>query len=168
MIGSMNKVSYRELAHAPKYRFGSDGSIVGPRGKILVGSINSRGYRQVLLHTPGRRKQYLVNRLICEAFRGPPPGPAMHAAHLDGNHLNNAEGNLAWKSAKANAQDKIAHGTVGLGERNGWTDLNRDAVKQIRSDRDSGMTFTELSRKHGVSRSTAFNVVRGVTWGHIK
>lgn len=50
-----------------------------------------------------RRKSYMVSRLICITFHGPPPFNGAEAMHKDENSLNNRADNLEWGSRKENA-----------------------------------------------------------------
>jgi hypothetical protein len=68
-------------------------------------------YRQVTLTHSSRGGTYGVHRLICRAFHGEPATPDLQTRHLDGDGLNNTVENLAWGTAKENAQDAIRHGT---------------------------------------------------------
>ena len=48
--------------------------------------------------------------LVVLAFLGPPPFPGAHAAHFDGDKLNNRLSNLRWASPAENEADKRRHG----------------------------------------------------------
>lgn len=45
--------------------------------------------------------------------------------------------------------------------------LTRDAVRDMRTAYRSGKTLRALAVEHAVSKSTAFNVIRGKTWRHV-
>lgn len=47
-------------------------------------------------------KTYKVARLVCEAFKGPPPFPRAVAMHADENSRNNRADNLEWGTQKQN------------------------------------------------------------------
>jgi hypothetical protein len=78
-----------------------------------------------------RRK---VNRLICEAFHGAPPGPwtEWQAAHLDHNKDNNWEWNLEWQTVQENADASVAAGLrrnqFTAGSQTGWPDDVKDKI----------------------------------------
>lgn len=110
----------------------------------------------------------IASRLVCEEVNGPPPSPDHHAAHECGNaHLGCvAPTHLSWKTRSENEADKLAHGTVARGERNGNAKLTEAAVEQIRAE---GTTSTnkEIAKKHGVSESAIQAVLAGKRWGWI-
>ena len=155
----------KTLSWAPRYTIYDDDSIEGPRG-LLVGDW-SNGYWRVLLHLPDGRRHCYVHRLVCEAFHGSAPSAEHHAAHLDGDRRNCAADNLCWATAEENEAHKVVHDRVSKGERNGFTDLTTELVQRMRNDRATGLSFRKLADAYGVSKSTAFNVCSGNTWGHV-
>jgi hypothetical protein len=104
-----------ELPQFPKYLISDDGRIVSlwwrkPRELRLYPT--AAGYlRVVLKDDTGTQRRVLVNRLVCEAFHGPPPSPAHQAAHENGHNQENYADNLSWKTPKENDLDKIRHGS---------------------------------------------------------
>lgn len=67
-------------------------------GYVLSPSINKRtGYMKVSVIQNGKRKRYLVHRLVAEAFcYRPNDGKAYEVNHIDGNRTNNSADNLEW------------------------------------------------------------------------
>jgi hypothetical protein len=57
------------------------------------------GKRYILQHD---KKTYKVARLVCEAFKGPPPFDGAVCMHVDENPRNNLPGNLQWGTQKEN------------------------------------------------------------------
>ncbi len=93
---------YREVENAG-YRIGSRGTILSKTGKPMKGTPNSRGYLQVPMIIDGKRKMFLIHRLVaskwCKARAG------CHLVnHKDGNKLNNVASNLEWVTPCENAQ----------------------------------------------------------------
>jgi hypothetical protein len=76
------------------------------RGRILTGSLNTLGRRQVRV-TGGELVQ--VHRLVALAFMGPCP-VGMEVCHNDGNHLNNVVTNLRYDTRSQNQLDRVRHG----------------------------------------------------------
>lgn len=63
----------------------------------------------------------VVSRLVCERVYGPPPTPDHEAAHSCGRGHEGCvtQNHLSWKTATENQADRVAHGTVNSGQRNG-------------------------------------------------
>lgn len=142
-------------------------------GDIMRGRVLVSGYRQFnLINKDGNRTLIRANRLVCEAFHGPAPSTAHHAAHSDGVKLNNRQENLYWATPKENMADRAKHGTQVKGE-TAWNQFGRSKltaamVAQIRSEyRGERGQVAQLARRFGVSCSGMQNVVSGKTWMHI-
>lgn len=86
------------------------------------------GRHHVRLWTAGKSKTCRVHVLVATAFHGPRPTATHHAAHIDGNVVNNSAANLRWATPKENNADKWRHGTMASGSKNGRSRLaERDA-----------------------------------------
>jgi hypothetical protein len=173
------QIEYREIPRFVGYRFGDDGSAWSrwPRGgkgpmkatwKRLGGSSDRHGYLHVTLRDAsiGRKKSYLLHRVILEAFRGPCP-PGMEARHLDGDPANERLLNLEWATHLDNASDKVRHGTETFGSRNGKARFIEEQILDIRERWAKGVTCAELARIHHVDGSTISLIVNGHTWKHV-
>jgi hypothetical protein len=181
-------VEWRVIPSYPDYQASSTGLIVrvvvDQRGHKLTGQplkshANHAGYLELSLCRDGQATNVRVNRMVCEAFHGPAPSRSHHAAHINGNSVDNSEGNLAWKLPVANEADKVLHGTAqrgdqhwsrnkpecrARGEGHGRSKLNADAVRAIRSD-PRGQR--KIAAQYGVSQRAIQMVQRGKTWGHV-
>ena len=71
------------------------------KGKILKQNQIMNGYKSVMLCKDGKRKNYLVHRLVAEAFI-PNPDNLPQVNHKDENKTNNNVDNLEWCDAKYN------------------------------------------------------------------
>ena len=70
--------------------------------KERIPNKNNSGYLIVGLHKNGKIKQFLIHRLVAEAFiENPENLPQVN--HIDENKLNNCVENLEWRSAKYNS-----------------------------------------------------------------
>lgn len=138
-------------------------------GEEIVGRILTSGYRQFkLTDHRGARVHVRANRLVAEIFHGPAPTARHHAAHRDGNRLNNCASNLYWATPQQNQNDKIAHGTLLKGERVGTARLTEAAVRDIKTQFTGKRgEIAMLSRKHSVGASTIKRVLTGEYWRHV-
>jgi len=79
------------------------------RGKVLSQSIDSIGYRTVILSMNAVPKSFRVHRLVLEAFIGPRPD-GMVCRHLNDDKADNTLANLAWVTYLENSADAIRNG----------------------------------------------------------
>lgn len=137
------------------------------RNKIMYQSRSFRGYRTVAISC----KTINVSRVVLITFCGEPPSPKHHAAHRDGNKINNHIDNLYWATARENERDKIKHGTVLHGEKAQFAKLTAEDVKLIRSKyrpaKRIPSNVEELATEFRVNQTTINSIVRGHTWKHL-
>lgn len=179
---------WKTIPDFPDYQASSDGEIMRVRvdannhrltGKPLKQVFGTTGYLQVTLCDHGRTKSCRVNRIVCSVFHGPAPTSDHHAAHNDGDRLNNAADNLRWVDGRENEQDKRRHGTAAIGERHwsklrpecrakgtrhGLAKLTDEAVRAIRADTRKQR---EIARDHGVSQRVVWSIKNRITWSHV-
>jgi hypothetical protein len=109
--------------HTPGYYTSRDGHVFSVasnwRGygiREMQQTPNSDGYPSVRLILDGKRKRLAVHRLMASRYLPPRPSPKHELRHLDGNKSNNDWLNLAWGTAKDNADDRERHGRTSKGE----------------------------------------------------
>jgi len=186
----------RELcAKAPGYAVSRDGRVFslvsnwrGYGERELATGRNSDGYASVRVMIDGRRKQLTVHRLVADAFLGPRPSPTHQVRHLDGDRMNPSAANLAWGTAKENAEDRDRHGTTAIGDRNGTrtkpesiargtkhgmfgrpdlvagAKLTFEIVTEIKHRIASGESQSAIARSLGVRPSTVNRVANQKAW----
>jgi hypothetical protein len=139
-------------------------------GDILIGTVFAHsGYRQFgLNHRDGGKRVVRSNRLVCEAFHGPPPSDNSQAAHRNGLRSDNREENLYWASPKENMGDQAKHGTKRFGETHHNAKLSEDNVRSIRASY-SGIKgeVSALARQFGVDRKCIHYIVTREKWKHV-
>lgn len=179
---------WRVIPDFPDYHASRDGQIMRVRadalghrltGRPLKQMVSKSGYAKVSLCDNGRVKNYRVNRAICAAFHGPSPSPDHHAAHNDGNRLNNNAENLRWVVGVENEEDKRRHGTAPVGDRHwskflpdrrahgeghGRSKLTEDQVREIRQD---NRTQREIATDYGVTQRVVWSIKKRLTWGSV-
>ena len=183
-----DSAEWRPVPGFPDYEVSSLGAIVRVQqdarshrltGQPLRPGMNDRGYLSVSLCRNGRSFNRRVNRVVCEAFHGPAPSKRHHAAHGNGDSIDNRAGNLSWKLPVDNEADKRRHGTARIGdhhwsksmperrargERHGLAKLTPDAVRAIRADPRFQRV---IAADHGVSQRAIWSIKAGKTWGHV-
>lgn len=80
---------------------GPNGSVRLCKGKILKPKTTKDGYLRVGLRKNGKKKMFLVHRLVVEAFL-PNPNNLPCVNHKDENKQNNSVNNLEWCSYSYN------------------------------------------------------------------
>ena len=144
-------MEWKTIDWCPGYWFGSDGNICR---KVTDETHEQHRYDDddyftVALRLPdGRQVRRKVNRLICEAFHGAPPGewPEWHAAHEDHDKTNNTPGNLSWKTVQENSDAKMAAGrSRNQFEKGSVTEWPEETRRKI-SESLTGKTASEETR----------------------
>lgn len=132
---------------------------------LLKPQRNSKGRLRVNLCKEGIAKWHQVHRLVLIAFTGPPPFEGAECRHMDGNPERNCIGNLEWGTHTQNMQDKTAHGTQLIGNRQPNTKLDEHCVRAIRI---SGLSTRELAKLYGVSQVAIHLIKARKTWKHVE
>ena len=129
-------------------------------------TVTAGHYARVTLYDGETRHHEEVHRLVAAAFLGPCPS-GQEVRHLDGDKYNNAASNLAYGTRAENIGDKIAPGTVPMGELVACANLTEAEGAQIRKRRAAGETGNSLAKEFGVGPAQISRIVRGLRWAHV-
>ena len=105
------------------YEVTSDGRVFshanwrGLGRRELSQDLNADGYPSVRLTIAGKRTRLAVHRLVAMAYLPVRPSVKHQIRHLDGNKMNSSVSNLAWGTAKENADDRERHGRTSRGQK---------------------------------------------------
>lgn len=80
------------------------------KGQLLAQSTMRSGHKRVGLFRDGKGRQYLVHRLVLEAFVRAPE-PEEECCHGIGGPGDNRLENIRWGTASDNMKDRVLHGT---------------------------------------------------------
>lgn len=134
--------------------------------KILKGGMNNGGYLTMSLLRHGKTEQFLIHQLILMSFVGPCDA-GMEVAHLNGCRTDNRLENLKYCTRSENHSHKEIHGTSQIGERNGFSKLKEDQVKEIILSDRSFQARLKLAKKFSVDITTIGLIQRGKRWTHV-
>lgn len=104
-----------------------------------------------------------VHSLVCAAFHGPRPS-GMTAAHNNGISTDNCPENLRWATMSSNHGDKLKHGTVLRGDRNGSSKLTEDEARTIKHSTENKHV---LAQRFGVSEAAVRLIREGKRWAYL-
>jgi HNH endonuclease len=169
-IPSFPALEASHLGHIRRISFTGRWAKRCPEGNIYHTFTKLIGYTyyKVFIFNDGQKKHHLrVNRLVCEAFQGLPPSPQHHAAHDNGDSLDNRADNLAWKTAQQNIDDRGRHGRHPCGERQGHSRFKDEDILRIRSMHSSGSSLAEIGKMFGACKGTLSAIVRRKSWKHL-
>ena len=153
-------VDNRGRVWSRRRNWGKAGSI-----RLLTQSTDREGYPSVYLKGYGKM---WIHRLIARAFLGPKPSGKREVRHLDGNKENNSPWNLAWGTAKENAQDRILHGRTLCGSRHHQAKLTEDDIREIRRLRGEGVSRNAIAKKYSLHPGTIASIVARRAWRHVQ
>lgn len=166
----MKREQWRVVVGFPAYQVSNCGRVrrATPGKGTSVGKILKfrfvKGYTCVSLSVRGKVFQMRINRLVCEAWHGPPPTSKHMAAHWDGNSQNNDPKNLRWATPAENNADMIRVGTSTRGERNASAKLTVKDVVAIKKLITDGFRLARIARDFNVSRVAIQDIAHGRTW----
>ena len=125
------------------------------KGKTLPYRANNRGYLIVNFTKDNVTKQFLVHRVVAEAFvENPNCKPQVN--HIDGDVTNNSSRNLEWVTDNENKK----HSSIVTG----GTQRPKRAVKVVRIEDGNTMAFDglrEAERALSLDHKSSLNVVQG-------
>ena len=124
------------------YEVSSHGNVYSMRTKKILRTYNQNGYLHVHLYKNGHRKNWVVHRLVANAFI-PNPENLETVNHIDENKMNNNVNNLEWMSRG----DNIRYS-------------NYKKVFCIET-RQSYNTITEAARQTGINYSSISQCCNG-------
>ena len=160
-------VVFAVIDRFPNYRIGTDGSVWSNVSKrFLRGYIDRDGYRLVNMTNHTGARLHRVHRLVLEAFVCECP-EGMEGCHDNDIPNDNRLANLRWGYPKHNAEDRIKNGNSGKGKKNSMAKLSDDAIRELRLDRENGMTLAQLSAKYGVCFQHASLIAKRKRWAHL-
>lgn len=159
-----------------RFKISNYGTVVSINGRHLGErempcTIDPAGYKATTLRAIGKKKWCVrVHTLVAMHFvENSKPNEYDTVNHLDGNKLNNHFSNLEWCTRGMNVAHAFKTGLLDKkGEKHHAAKVDNAKVLEIRGLFDSGLwTKTAISKKYGISRQTAADIINRVCWAHI-
>lgn len=122
-------------------------------------------YQNQLMIESKKYKMYQVHILVAKYFI-PNPLNKPFVNHIDGDRGNYNVSNLEWVTHSENMKHSYKIGlSNSKGSNNGFSKLNEDKVRYIRS---SNKAVTDLANELGVAVVTIKNIKYRSAWKHVK
>jgi len=146
------------------WRIRSDGVPISPLGTEVATNLDKSGYPRFTVRLSDmKHRPIYVHRLIAlEKYGEAVFAPGIQVRHRDGNPLNTDPSNILIGTPSENAMDKPREVRVAVAGRAARR-LTDAQVRELRSDRLQGASYSELSVKYGIQKSTISYIVRGKT-----
>jgi hypothetical protein len=159
MIATTTPTKIEALAIAKGYRV-ADGKVYGPTGQINP-SPDSKGYLRFNVQRNGKSATCWVHRLVAfQKFGEAIHAPGIDVRHLDGDHTNNADSNIAIGSRSENLRDTPAPARSRRAVRMNET-KHGELRKRIAESLAAGNGVRKTARLLGCAVSTVMNNKEG-------
>lgn len=136
--------------------------VIGKDCWFWIGCRNNRGYGVISI---GGRP-HLASRLSWEIHRGKIPKNICVLHKCDVPCCVNPN-HLFLGTPMENSKDMLNKGRFPCGEEHWGAKLTAKAVKLIKVDRQSGLSYSKIAARYGVSYETIRDVCIGATWSHV-
>lgn len=136
--------------------------------KPLKTNTDKYGYERLFLNRKTGSINLKAHRVVVECCDQVVLTPDQTIDHLDGVKNHNRRLNLEVVTAEENSRRMYQTGlNSSLGENNNLAKLTEESVLNIRSLKQSGVSFDELANMFNVSKSCVAKVVYRQTWTHL-
>lgn len=137
------------------------------RGIMLKTKISQSGHINARLCKNGAHHWKWVHRLVLEAFVGKGTVGDV-CCHNNGQPSDNRVENLRWDTPAGNEADKITHGTIMCGSKNGMSRLSDDDIRSIRQMHISGTLGKVIAARFCVTPANISSIIQNKTWRHVR
>ena len=143
------------------------------KSRVLKPRINPSGYCYVELSKNGSKATFAIHQLVAQAFLNNPENKPI-VNHINGVKTDNNVSNLEWATYSENLSHAYSTGlrtsvsSKAVGEKNYRRKLKSVQVIEIkRLLAEGNLTYKEIAKKYGVSRSTIGSINSNRYWSHI-
>lgn len=145
-------------------RMGRVSTIVrkGVKGEYLKNNRHRQGYLYVGLTKNGKRKNYLIHRLLAIAFLSNPLG-YKYINHINGRKSDNRLVNLEWCSSSQNNAHAYRTGLKIPSRKVTTPKFSEQQIIKIRNWHLQGYSNSQVAERFAVHRSTIHRIVTNKT-----
>lgn len=139
------------------------------RGNILSACPVGHGYLGVCLSKNGKRRSFLVHKLVARAFLGPRPY-GHQIDHAKGRKVDNRASKLEYVTGPENHRRAKALGLLrkACGEAHGHAHITTATVREIRRLKAAGWIQRRIAQHLGLSEFHVSKVLLGKLWAHVQ
>jgi hypothetical protein len=146
---------------------GKGGSLYPLKGIIMKQKSDRYGYMTIGLRDNKKRKDFLVHRLVANAFIENIDNKRS-VNHIDGNKKNNNLSNLEWVTDKENSIHAYKTGLLKLkyGEDSKKSKLKTCDILAIRENKNN-ISQEKLAKQYNVGQPQIWRIVNRINWSHV-
>jgi len=140
----------------------------GTQKGLILRQCNLRGYKQVGLTKCSKRENFLVHRLVAEAFLGLAPG--LEVNHLNGVKHDNRLANLEWATSSQNHLHRVhvLGQKLPAGEDCPASKLAANQVREIRRRSKAGERGSAIAKDFPVGGNAIYLILNGKNWASLE
>ena len=159
---NLNSQGFVQIPDYPKYSVNKHGVVINnTTNRILKLSNNKKGYLAVKLQSDGKKKSFLVHRLVATVFI-PNPDNLPQINHKNGIKRDNRVSNLEWCSQSENMQHAQNYGLAGFVRNE--KKLKDDEIPRIRKLAQLGVSIKIISEVYEVSYQNIHLILNNQIW----
>lgn len=134
------------------------------KGRVLNKSTKRNGYDQVRLSKEGVVKDFLVHRLVSDAFIEKVENK-YHVNHINGIKTDNRVSNLEWCDAFDNMKHAEENNLVNnKGVNSPLSVYTEDQIKHVKKLLKNNVRTKDIVKLTGVGRTTVYRVSKVLQW----
>lgn len=165
MNNEPNKIIWKETEFDSDYLISNTALVFSKKSNKYLKYFSIKGYHAIRVPYNGKKKNYLVHRLVAIAFIPRVEGKNI-INHKDCNIINNCLDNLEWVTHKENTAHAMQKGLLIFrsGENHGRSKLKQQDVEKIIELKNKGEKRNSIANKFNITTTHVDRICSGRTW----